>query len=233
MDYLATSIAKTVKEKIEVKALSELHMENHGATYEIEVRNNGDVELPGDAYAVTATLWACNFDTMDFDPTDEVKQFTGNDVPAHGKTVYKIPGDVDFEYNYWEVDFDLKMSKEQMLATFLQAKGDEYSKYLENKDALNSLKLQLNGTIGVSLDGKMNYDGLLDEGEASFSLSGTKVVRKLKLGSYDVSTNKLVMKEYDLRDTYLGDFVGTWKNGTYKGIFTNTKGGKVDFNLKE
>ena len=53
------------------------------------------------------------------------------------------------------------------------------------------------------------------------------------MGSYDKTTGKLVMKEYFTKGDYVGDFDGTWKDGVYQGVFTNTKGGKVDFKLVE
>ena len=66
---------------------------------------------------------------------------------------------------------------------------------------------------------------------------GTYIVgvgqRKVEVESYDAATGKFTLRAY-MKSTGepIGHFAGTYKNGTYKGEFTNSKGGKVTFNLK-
>lgn len=57
--------------------------------------------------------------------------------------------------------------------------------------------------------------------------------RTVKFSSYNPSTHKLVYKAY-LKGSYIGDYVGTYRSGRYKGTFNNKKnGGKVNFDLYE
>lgn len=92
--------------------------------------------------------------------------------------------------------------------------------------------LYLTGSIGGANDGLFVYNYDTDDGDVSFTANGVKNVRKLKLGSFDADSGRLVMKEYYANGTYVGDFDGTWRDGVYRGVFTNTKGGRVDFVLR-
>ena len=92
--------------------------------------------------------------------------------------------------------------------------------------------LYLTGSIGGANDGLFVYNYDTDDGDVSFTVNGVKNVRKLKLGSFDADSGRLVMKEYYANGTYVGDFDGTWRDGVYRGVFTNTKGGRVDFVLR-
>lgn len=102
--------------------------------------------------------------------------------------------------------------------------------------ALNAKKgakfaLNLSGKFGGADDAVLTYDDKTDDGVIEFTIDGVKNVRKVKMGSYDSSTNTLILNEYFTNGKYVGDFVGTWKNGVYQGVFTNTKGGSVNFKL--
>ena len=63
--------------------------------------------------------------------------------------------------------------------------------------------------------------------------------RVLRFGSYNAKTQTLVLNAYEEgTGKYIGKFVGklTFRNRVfhrYKGVFTNYKGGKVNFNLEE
>ena len=87
------------------------------------------------------------------------------------------------------------------------------------------------GYFGGADDAVLTYDDKTDDGVIEFTINGVKNVRKVKMGSYDSSTNTLILNEYFTNGKYVGDFVGTWKNGVYQGVFTNTKGGSVNFKL--
>lgn len=137
---------------------------------------------------------------------------------------------------------EVKYRSESILSFLLNYgsfSGDEYDDYQKSlqksETAVSGDKLTLNlkGQLGGSSDAVFTYDGMTDEGEVTFTVSGQNNVRKLKMGSYDKTTGKLVMKEYFTKGDYVGDFDGTWKDGVYQGVFTNTKGGKVDFKLVE
>lgn len=233
IDYLSGQLATDVEKKVYAKPISEIQMINHGATYEIEVRNDNDFDLPGDAYEVTATLWGFDFDALEHVKTDIKKRFSGNTVPSHGTCRYKIPGDVDFEYEYWTVDIKITMSRDLMLSKLLKPTGSEYAEYLAKRSAVGSLMLNLTGSIGTSNDAVFVIDRPNGEGEATFTAGGEHVLRKLKLESYEKATGRLVVKEFFADGKYIGDFVGTWVNGVYKGTFTNkTNGGKVNFSLQ-
>lgn len=122
--------------------------------------------------------------------------------------------------------------------------GNEYVDYIkrhrknEKDNSVSAsegqqLTLNLEGQLGDSDDAVFTYDGKADEGKVTFTVNGQKNVRKLKMGSYDRTTNKLVIREYFVKGDYVGDFDGTWKDGVFQGVFTNTKGGKIDFKLRQ
>ena len=93
--------------------------------------------------------------------------------------------------------------------------------------------LYLTGSIGGANDAVFNYNADMDNGTVSFTVSGVVNERKITQGSYDPQSGRLVMREYTTQGQYIGDFVGTWRNGVYSGVFTNKKsGGKVDFSLR-
>lgn len=233
VDYLGGSLLAEIQKKVYAKSISDLHSAVHGASYEIEVRNDNDFDLPGDAYVVTATLWGFDFDRLEFVPTRTKKEFSGNIVPAHGTARYNIPGTVDYEYESWEADLKVTMTKEQAVAKFLSPKGTEYAEYLKIKESGNGLDLSLRGFIGGANDAIFKLNSTTGEGQTTFTVAGIRNDRKLKLGSYDEQSGKLVIEEFFTSGKYIGDFVGTYKNGVYKGVFTNKQsGGKVDFNLK-
>ena len=65
-------------------------------------------------------------------------------------------------------------------------------------------------------------------------------VRKLKLVSYNKKTGKLIIKEYDSRGRYTGQFSGTYSiekyygdlySEDYSGYYTNNKGRKIKFSF--
>jgi len=98
---------------------------------------------------------------------------------------------------------------------------------VENEGNMEALNLK--GTLGGSDDAIFSYNNQIDEGEVVFTVNGIKNVRKLKMGTYDKNTNRLVMKEYLTNGDYAGDFDGIWKDGIYQGTFTNVKGNSVKF----
>lgn len=233
VDYLGGSLLAEIQRKVYAKTTYDLRPAVHGTSYEVEVRNDNDFDLPGDAYIATATLWGFDFDRLESVPTRTKKEFSGNNVPAHGTARYNIPGTVDFEYESWEADIRVTMTKEQAIAKFLSPKGTEYAEYLKVKESGNGLNLSLRGFIGGANDVVFNLNGTTGEGQTTFTVAGARNDRKLKLGLYDEQSGKLVIQEYFTSGKYIGDFVGTYKNGIYKGVFTNKQsGGKVDFNLK-
>ena len=93
--------------------------------------------------------------------------------------------------------------------------------------------LYLTGSIGGADDAVFNYNADMDNGTVAFTISGVVNERRIRQGSYDPQSGRLVMCEYTTNGQYIGDFVGTWRNGVYSGVFTNKKsGGKVDFRLR-
>lgn len=96
----------------------------------------------------------------------------------------------------------------------------------------NCFSLNLRGVLGGSNDAELTYNDKIDEGEVVFTVNGVRNVRKIKMGSYDKITNKLILKEFFTNGNYVGDFDGVWKAGIYEGVFTNTKGGRVNFKLQ-
>ena len=93
--------------------------------------------------------------------------------------------------------------------------------------------LYLTGTIGGADDAVFNYNSHMDDGTVTFTVSGVVNKRTIKQGSFNPETGRLVIQEYTTGGQYIGDFVGTWRNGVYSGVFTNKKtGGKVDFKLR-
>lgn len=170
-------------------------------------------------------------DGIDLAP-NEMREFNASEP-----SLYNYAKERDLSYTV-----DIKYRSESILSFLLnygRFSGDEYDDYQKSlqksETAVSGDKLTLNlkGQLGGSSDAVFTYDGMTDEGEVTFTVSGQNNVRKLKMGSYDKTTDKLVMKEYFTKGDYVGDFDGTWKDGVYQGVFTNTKGGKVDFKLVE
>lgn len=170
-------------------------------------------------------------DGVDIAPNEE-REFTVNEP-----SLYNYAKERDLSYIV-----DIKYRSESILSfllnygTFSDDEYDDYQKSLQKSETAVSedkLTLNLKGQLGGSDDAVFTYDGKTDEGEVTFTVSGQKNVRKLKMGSYDKTTDKLVMKEYFTKGDYVGDFDGTWKDGVYQGVFTNTKGGKIDFKFVE
>lgn len=100
--------------------------------------------------------------------------------------------------------------------------------------------IDLTGMIGNS-EGWLNMDGL--NGSYSYKLPNGRVERKLEFVSYDKKTGRLILKARDKQGKYVGQFNGIYKSNiyteegqqlrvdSYKGIFTNYKGVKIDFDL--
>lgn len=101
-----------------------------------------------------------------------------------------------------------------------------------NVEEVAQFGLNLSGVFGGSDDAVLTYDDKTDDGVVEFTVNGVKNVRKVKMGSYDSVTNTLIMNEFYTSGKYVGDFKGTWKDGVYQGVFTNTKGGSVNFKLQ-
>ena len=70
------------------------------------------------------------------------------------------------------------------------------------------------------------------EGTVTFTVNGTQNTRKVTFNSYDETTGTLVLNEYFTNGNYIGHFDGVFRNGTYKGVFTNeNSGGQIEFCL--
>ena len=97
------------------------------------------------------------------------------------------------------------------------------------------LSLNLSGRIGNALEStcSLKYNQQSDTGDFSYDLRGNTVKRKLKMVSYDIATNILVLKEYTTKGEVVGSFSGKYKNGSYEGQFTNMeKGVTIPFSMK-
>ena len=100
--------------------------------------------------------------------------------------------------------------------------------------------MSLTGKIGDS-EGFLSMNGL--NGTYSYDLPNGKVERRLEFVSYDKKTKRLILKAKDKKGKYIGQFSGIYKSekytedgeqlqyDKYKGIFTNYKGVKIDFDL--
>lgn len=87
------------------------------------------------------------------------------------------------------------------------------------------------GTISGSADARMeiNQNG---KGTFGYDCNGTWAKRKIEVKSFDASSGRLLVTEYDLSGNYIGEFNGLLTSDTYyKGTFTNYKGVSVPFNL--
>lgn len=85
------------------------------------------------------------------------------------------------------------------------------------------------GTIGS--DGNMYID---DSGGGAYTYytNGKGITRNIHVESLDKKTGRLIIKSYDKSGGYIGSFDGYTQNGySYSGVFTNTKGGSVRFEL--
>ena len=100
--------------------------------------------------------------------------------------------------------------------------------------------MSLTGKIGDS-EGFLSMNGLNET--YSYDLPNGKVERRLEFVSYDKKTKRLILKAKDKKGKYIGQFSGIYKSekytedgeqlqyDKYKGIFTNYKGVKIDFDL--
>ena len=201
-------------------------------TMSFTVSNSSSQAVSGKDYyiVVSAESTGRAFPTKTIDGVDiapnEEREFTVNEP-----SLYNYAKERDLSYTV-----DIKYRSESILSFLLNYgtfSGDEYDDYQKSLQKRDKLTLNLKGQLGGSSDAVFTYDGMTDEGEVTFTVSGQNNVRKLKMGSYDKTTDKLIMKEYFTKGDYVGDFDGTWKDGVYQGVFTNTKGGKVDFKLVE
>ena len=91
------------------------------------------------------------------------------------------------------------------------------------------------GTIGGDQQAYLSMpSGGMMNGEYKF----INYTRKCKFGSYNPQTRTLTILAYENGSKkYIGKFVGKvsfdhWGCPFYKGVFTNYKGGKVNFNLE-
>ena len=125
-----------------------------------------------------------------------------------------------------------KKEMQQEAKEVQDAKGKEPVTTADRND-ISVESLYLTGTIGGADDAVFNYNADMDNGTVAFTISGVVNERRIRQGSYDPQSGRLVMCEYTTNGQYIGDFVGTWRNGVYAGVFTNKKsGGKVDFRLR-
>ena len=129
-----------------------------------------------------------------------------------------------------------KAKKEMQQEQELVAKDKEPVKeqaVTADRNDISVESLYLTGTIGGADDAVLNYNSHMDDGSVAFTINGVVNERRIKQGSFDPQSGRLVMREYTTNGQYIGDFVGTWRNGVYSGVFTNKKsGGKVDFRLR-
>lgn len=101
--------------------------------------------------------------------------------------------------------------------------------------------MYLRGRIGGDENCELYLEMRTNRGHYNF----LGMTRSAKVSSYNKATRQLIVKAYDARGTYIGQFVGKFKyenfvvygigrgSATYKGTFTNTKGGKVTFDLSD
>ena len=82
------------------------------------------------------------------------------------------------------------------------------------------------GKIGEDNNCTLN----INEGQGTYTVAvGERIIT---VDSYDYNTGKLTILAYfKTKGNALGRFEGVYKDGEYSGVFTNTKGGQVNFNL--
>lgn len=85
-------------------------------------------------------------------------------------------------------------------------------------------------TFVGSIGGDKNVILTLNNGEGQVKLSSG--VRMIETDTYDANTGKLVLRSFFKNGSMVGHYDGTMNNGMYTGVFTNLKGGKVNFSLK-
>lgn len=202
------------------------------------IRNTGDVAIKGSEYNVEFTFYSPN-------GTSSGRQkiiHEGLDLePNEATTLYLSPNSAYakacFAHDFsWNISFVYKnQSPISTLLKYVKFTGNEYNDYQKDrkeKSDESKLTLNLKGTLGLSNDAVFKYDGNTDSGELTFTVNGNVNKRLLELDSYDEADGHLVITESYESGEKVGTFDGTWKDGTYKGKFKNTKGITLDFNLK-
>ena len=85
------------------------------------------------------------------------------------------------------------------------------------------------GIIGAA--GNMTIDSK-GGGSYTYTSNETSFTRSIKVKSYDRTSGHLLIESYNKSGDYVGLFDGyTSSNSSYSGIFTNYKGGTVEFRL--
>lgn len=176
--------------------------------------------------ALTLCLVSCDIESkikglLGSEAVDSVKQEVTTD--AEDEDIYADDGDYDFE------------GDEEADCSCDEGCYDDYDAYADCEPYEH---LQMKGEIGYNAfvcyhgDDDLNYYELYDD-----ELNKQGPDRKLKFVSYDKKTHELVFKAYFEDGTYIGDFKGILEGEmfehTYKGVFTNKNGGKVNFDLWE
>ena len=86
------------------------------------------------------------------------------------------------------------------------------------------------GTIGSTGNMTINSQG---SGSYSYINNGISLTRSIKIKSFDKASGHLIIEGYDNSGNYVGQFDGYTKNNSlYSGVFTNYKGGTVEFRLE-
>lgn len=120
----------------------------------------------------------------------------------------------------------------------------EYNEYDENEvvteeaPAVEVEEVMTPSSISFSLKGKIStanagIDISNGEGEYYYENINNILRRKAKIKSYDNATNTLIVEAYDFKGNYVGVFDGKYDKTSYKGVFTNSKGTRIDFNFSE
>jgi hypothetical protein len=72
----------------------------------------------------------------------------------------------------------------------------------------------------------------LNNGVGTYSYYNGSVVRNIQVQSYSPSGSVLIYAYDRSNGSYVGRLDGTMSNGRIKGVFTNYKGAKVNFDMR-
>lgn len=197
------------------------------------------------------TAYACGAGTVEYSINPETNLlvcFSGGEGSSSWINNYeydKLGNLITIEYNFEDLaDNNKETSKKQVKVLESDSYGNWTKRRIGNDITERTITYYNNGdeqeneflpfsnsyTFKGIIGGDKNCK-LIVAREGSYTVAAGQ--RFLSVETYNPATGDLVLMAFmKSSGNMIGRFNGVYKNGIYKGVFKNVKGGKVDFNLK-